>query len=175
MLQLPADLVLHVTDDRLVPTGLFDVGHGWAEPFDFRSPRQIRALFIDHAFTGLARSADGLAEVRLTDVSGSGVAVSWDAACPWVQVHTADLPGGSSRPGNRAGLAVEPMTCAPDAFNAVSYDYDTGLQLLEPGGSATASWTIAALPLPSVWSGAGRGPQTQGRGAGRARTCDPGI
>ena len=40
------------------------------------------------------------------------------------------------------------MTCAPDAFNASSYDYDTGLLLLQPGESATASWTIQALPRP---------------------------
>jgi aldose 1-epimerase len=68
--------------------------------------------------------------------------MTWDAACPWVQVHTADRPGLS---GHRVGLAIEPMTCAPDAFNAHRYPYDAGLQVLEPGGSLSASWTIRAI------------------------------
>jgi aldose 1-epimerase len=37
------------------------------------------------------------------------------------------------------------MTCAPDAFNADTYDYDTGLTILEPGAEASASWRIHAL------------------------------
>ncbi len=100
---------------------------------------------IDHAYTGLVRDAAGHATVRLTDAAGTGVEMVWDAACPWVQIHTADLPGGAAQPGHRAGLAVEPMTCAPDAFNDASYDFDAGLIVLEPGATATASWRIAAL------------------------------
>ena len=64
--------------------------------------------------------------------------MSWGAACTWVQIHTADRPGN---PGNRIGLAVEPMTCPPDAFNS-----GTDLIVLEPGVSHAASWTIAAVP-----------------------------
>ena len=37
------------------------------------------------------------------------------------------------------------MTCAPDAFNAESYEHDTGLLVLEPGASSEAGWTIAAI------------------------------
>ena len=48
-------------------------------------------------------------------------------------------------PGHRAGLAVEPMTCAPDAFNAARYYHGTGLVVLAPGGSTSASWRIRAL------------------------------
>jgi aldose 1-epimerase len=40
---------------------------------------------------------------------------------------------------------VEPMTCAPDAFNASSYDYDAGLIEIEPAASVTASWRIGAI------------------------------
>jgi aldose 1-epimerase len=147
-LEVPAQQVLRVTDDRLAPLGLIDVGGEWAGRFDFRSARPIGPVTIDHAYTDLVRSADGLVAVRLTDLSGQGVAISWDSACPWVQVHTADLPGGPARPGHRAGLAVEPMTCAPDAFNAAFYEYDTGLLVLVPGQSAIAAWTIAAIPAP---------------------------
>ena len=113
--------------------------------FDFRGARPLGPVRIDHAYTGLVPSRDGVVTVRLTTPSGLGVAMFWGSSCPWVQIHTADLPGGPAQAGHRAGLAVEPMTCAPDAFNAEHYDYDTGLLVIEPGGSAEAAWTIAAI------------------------------
>ncbi|MFT4210551.1 MAG: aldose 1-epimerase family protein [Microbacterium sp.] len=143
-LELPASEVLQVTDDRLAPVAPAPVSSD-AVRFDFREPRRIGAARIDHAFTALARDAAGNASVRLTDPSGAGVAMTWSTACPWVQIHTADLPEGPAQPGHRAGLAVEPMTCAPDAFNAARYDWDAGLLALEPGAEATASWRIHAL------------------------------
>lgn len=135
-LTLPADQVLGVTADRLIPTRLADVA-GDRGIFDFRQPRQIGDTFIDHAFTGLASDSAGVTEVRLTDASGSGVAMRWDAACPWVQVHTADRDIPEL---HRLGLAVEPMTCPPDAFNS-----GTDLIMLQPGGTTSAGWTIGAL------------------------------
>jgi len=143
--ELPAAAVLLVTDDRLVPTALRPVDADDAARFDYRAPRPIGAAEIDHAYADLERNAEGVTTVRLTDAAGTGVEMTWDAACPWVQIHTADQPGGAAQPGHRAGLAVEPMTCAPDAFNAGSYDYDTGLIVLEPGAESSASWRIAAL------------------------------
>ncbi len=135
---LDAAQVLEVTADTLAPVALADVAG--SERFDWRAPRALGAVEIDHAFTGV-----GSAVARLTDASGSGVEMTWDAACPWVQIHTADQPAGASHPAHRAGLAVEPMTCAPDAFNADRYDYDAGLLILAPGAQATASWRIAAI------------------------------
>ena len=144
-LSLPADTVLEVTPDRLSPVAVAGVESD-ADRFDFRTPRGLGAVEIDHAYTGLRRDGAGFATVRVTDAAaGTGVEIAWDAACPWVQIHTADKPGGPGTPGHRAGLAVEPMTCAPDAFNADRYDYDAGLIVLAPGASATASWRIAAL------------------------------
>jgi len=144
-LELPASEVLEVTPDRLAPVALHPVAEHDPARFDWRAARVLGAVEIDHAYTGIARGGDGLATVRLTDPSGTGVQMTWDAVCPWVQVHTADLPGGAAQTGHRAGLAVEPMTCAPDAFNADRYDFDAGLIVLEPGATATASWTISAL------------------------------
>ena len=63
--------------------------------------------------------------------------MTWDEACPWVQIHTADRDTPEL---SRLGLAVEPMTCPPDAYNS-----GTDLIVLAPGQSTTASWTIAAL------------------------------
>ena len=136
-LSLPADEVLTVTEDRLIPTGRASVTEADGGVYDFRSSRRIDDTFIDHAFTGLSRDGDGATEVRLTAADGSGVAMRWGAECPWVQVHTADRPEPEM---NRVGLAVEPMTCPPDAFNS-----GDDLILIEPGESASASWAIAAI------------------------------
>ncbi|WP_417564351.1 aldose 1-epimerase family protein [Microbacterium sp.] len=143
-LQLPAAQVLQVAGDRMLPDGLVGVEVDAAR-FDFRAPRAIGAVQLDHAFTGLAADADGAVAARLTEASGSGVEMVWDASCPWVQVFTSDQPGGAADPANRAGVAVEPMTCAPDAFNAARYPYTTGLVAIEPEESVTARWRIAAI------------------------------
>lgn len=135
ILSLPAATVLTVTPNRLIPVGLEPVAGG---PFDFRSPRAIGGVEIDHAFTDLDRDGDGMATVTVTDAEGRGVAMSWGEDCPWVQVHTADLPPGQGP--TRIGLAVEPMTCPPDAFNS-----GQDLQLLGEGESASASWRLLAV------------------------------
>ena len=141
-LELPAAQVLAVTPDRLIPTDLVAVDADEPERFDFRSARRIGGVEIDHAYSGLMRDASGAVAVRVTDPSGSGVEMSWDAACPWVQIHTADKPDAAL---SRLGLAVEPMTCAPDAFNASNYAFDAGLITLEAGAESAASWRIAAI------------------------------
>jgi aldose 1-epimerase len=132
-LELPAATVLQVTPDRLIPTALENVA---SAGFDWRIPRPVGGTFIDHAFSDLSRDESGAATVRL--LSGdNGVEMTWGAECPWVQVHTADLPDAAL---SRRGLAVEPMTCPPDAFNSA-----TDLVVLEPGASTSASWTIRAI------------------------------
>jgi aldose 1-epimerase len=141
-LELPAQQVLAVTPDRLIPTELEPVDAQDPQRFDFRAARPIASAEIDHAFTGLQRDHAGMATVRVTDAAGIGVQMQWDAACPWVQIHTADRPG---LPIDRIGLAVEPMTCAPDAFNAPKYPFDAGLIVIEPGAEVAASWRITAI------------------------------
>lgn len=144
---LPAASYLEVTDDRLVPVGTRPVGD--RDGFDFRDGHAIGDLFVDHAFTDLAFAAvDGVdgaggpgQEARVTATvtarDGHGVTMSWGAELPWVQVHTADRPEPEN---DRVGLAVEPMTCPPDAFNS-----GDDLVLLAPGEAHSASWTIAAF------------------------------
>jgi aldose 1-epimerase len=128
-LELAADEVLEVDAERLIPTGLGAVEGG---PFDFGAPRRIGDLFIDHAFTGLRAH-----RLRVLASDGHGAELRWDAVAPWVQVHTADRPEPAY---HRAGLAAEPMTCPPDAFNS-----GTDLVVLEPGESHALTWTIAAV------------------------------
>ena len=132
-LELPAATVLQVTPDRLIPTGLVDVE---TAGFDWRAPRPVGDTFVDHAFTDLSRGPGGVTTVRL--LSGDiGVEMAWGPECPWVQIHTADQPDPER---SRRGLAVEPMTCPPDAFNS-----GTDLILIGSGASTSASWVIRAI------------------------------
>lgn len=133
-LEFPAASYLTVTPDRLSPVATVPVQS--APEFDFRTPRPIGDTFIDHAFTSIAREADGSAAVTLTSPAGTGVRMSFGAELPWLQVHTADRPAPER---SRIGLAVEPMTCPPDAFST-----GEDLVLLAPGQSHSAAWTIAA-------------------------------
>ena len=131
--ELPAATVLQVTADRLIPTELADVA---STGFDWRTPRPIGDTFIDHAFTDLARDGAGAATVRVLS-GATGVEMAWGAECDWVQIHTADQVDPTR---SRLGLAVEPMTCPPDAFNS-----GTDLLVIEPGDSVSASWVIRAI------------------------------
>ena len=93
---------------------------------DFRSPRMIGSTTIDHCFTELPV---GTWTVTLRDpASGVGVSLSSDAR--WLQVYSADYIG-------RVGVAVEPMTCPPNAFNS-----GTDVVALEPGATHTLSARI---------------------------------
>ncbi|AZI58488.1 galactose mutarotase [Nakamurella antarctica] len=130
-LSMPADSRVEV-DDVLIPIGHADVAD---VDSDYRQGAQIGSRKIDHAFTGLSASDDGRFRVRVTS-GGSGVEMSWGAWGSWVQIHTADRPEAHN---NRVGLAVEPMSCAPNAFN------EQGFALLEPGLTHHAEWTIAAI------------------------------
>ncbi|UOQ58948.1 aldose 1-epimerase family protein [Leucobacter allii] len=141
-LALPAERVMETVGERLLPGTVRGVGVD-AERFDFREPRRIGEAVIDHAFTDVARDAGGRARLELRAADGGGVAMVWGSACPWVQLCTADAPAGAADPGHRAGLAVEPMSCAPDAFNAGE---SAGLVALAPGSAHRAEWRIEPLP-----------------------------
>jgi aldose 1-epimerase len=134
VLTLPADRYLETEGERLLPAGERDVLDApWP---DFRVPTVIGDAAVDHAFTGLAREADGVARVRLEGPDAFAVEMTWGPGLGWVQVHTADRPEPEL---DRAGLAVEPMTCPPDAFST-----GEGVVVLEAGREHTASWTISA-------------------------------
>lgn len=133
-LELPAHDVFTTEGPRLLPGRVVPIAEG--DDFDFTERRPIGAIALDHAFTNIDR-VDGLAHVTVTGADGLGVRMTWDEECDWVQIHTADLP---DRTANRIGLAVEPMTCAPDAFNN-----ERGLIVLDANGQTTTSWRISAI------------------------------
>jgi aldose 1-epimerase len=124
---VPADSYLQV-DDRMLPVGLQEVG-GHAE--DLRSGKPLGPVTLDTAFTELARDADGTWRVVLT--RGDHHTALWgDSRHRWVQVFT-----GTDR---SHGLAVEPMTCGPDAFNSTVTE--PGLVTLAPGQQYQGRWGI---------------------------------
>jgi aldose 1-epimerase len=118
-------------DERGIPvSGVHDVTGTDA---DFRTARQVAGTRLDHALTGLARDGEGRAWARLAG-GNTEVALWVDGSYPWLQVFTGDTLTGSHR---RRALAVEPMTCPPNAFVT-----GTDLIMLPPGDSVTSSWGI---------------------------------
>jgi aldose 1-epimerase len=132
VLQVPAETWLQ-TDSRLIPTGRLLAVEGTDR--DFRSPRPLGSTSLDTAFTDLERGAGELARVTLASGDGSRHVTVWmDGAFDYLMIFTSDT---LHEPEHRRGLGVEPMTCAPDAFNN-----GLGLRVLEPGEHTFASWGI---------------------------------
>lgn len=131
VVEVPAATYL-LPDDRGIPADPRPVD---ASAYDFRQPRALGDLVLDTAFTDLDRAADGRWRVRMSDPDHA-VTLWADEGYSWLQLFTGDtLPAGRAR----AGLAVEPMTCGPDAFNT-----GAGLVVLEPGDSHRARWGVTA-------------------------------
>jgi aldose 1-epimerase len=129
LLRVPAARRL-LADERGIPVGAEPVAGG---AYDFGQPRAIGALALDDCFCELARDGDGRA--RVTIAADRRRATLWlGAACGFVMLYSGDTLAPARR---RRGLAVEPMTCAPNAF--ISGD---GLVRLEPGGMHIATWGI---------------------------------
>ena len=131
-LTLPAGTVLQ-SDQRGLPIDSKAVD---GTSYDFRQSRLIGSIALDHAFTDLQRDEDGIARVKLRD-SDTGLQVSlWvDHSYPYLTLFSGDSLANVSR----RSLAVEPMTCPPNAFRTGS-----SLIMLESGSSCTGTWGIAS-------------------------------
>jgi len=129
-LQVPAQSRL-IVDERQIPVGIAPVE---GTPFDFRAPRLIDGIELDTAYTDFDRGGDGLASVRLEAPAGRGVKLWVDASIAYLMVFTGDT---LDQPRRRRSLAVEPMTCAPNAFQS-----GEGLRILQPGETFRCTWGI---------------------------------
>ena len=129
-LEAPGRRVL-ISDERDLPAGDEAVD---GTPYDFRAARAIGSTQLDNAYTDLVRHADGCARVRLRDPdSGATLALWVDESYRYLMLFT-----GDSRPDvRRRSIAVEPMTCPPNAFRT-----GDSLIRIEPGESTTAAWGI---------------------------------
>jgi aldose 1-epimerase len=131
ILHVPARTVLR-SDARGLPIGAQAVA---STEYDFRQPRPIGSTVLDHAFADLERDGDGLARVTLSDPDhGTEVSLWVDESYAYLMLFTGDpLPDV-----RRRSLAVEPMTCPPNAFRT-----GDALIRLEPDSSFTSTWGIA--------------------------------
>ena len=128
-LTVPAISAL-VSDDRQIPTGSRAVA---GSELDFRRGRRISDASLDSAFSGLERDAGGIATVTVSR-PGRVLRLWVDAVHEYLMVFTGDTLTPERR---RRGLAIEPMTCAPDAFRS-----GAGLRVLRPGETVVAEWGI---------------------------------
>ncbi|HTA14910.1 MAG TPA: aldose 1-epimerase family protein [Solirubrobacteraceae bacterium] len=134
LLELPARTRVLTDDERQLPTGREAVEHG---ELDFRKPRRLGDIRIDSAFTDLTRDAAGRALSRLSRPDGSCVELWVDEHHPFIEVFTGDTLAPSRA---RRGLAIEPMTCAPNAFQS-----GDGLIRLEAGQSSRTVWGVRVV------------------------------
>lgn len=117
-------------DDRLNPIAELTVER---TDYDLRGGRLVGDLTLDTAF-GRVATVDGASAV-LQAPDGREVRLTQDDSLPWVQVFV--TPIFPKRGGLHTAVAVEPMTCPPNAFN-------TGVDLkwVEPGETWTVGWGI---------------------------------
>jgi aldose 1-epimerase len=134
VLEFGAATVITTDAERGLPTGRESLDGG---ELDFRRPRRLGAAVIDCPFTDLERGEDGMARARLTGTDGLTVELWVDSSHPVVELFTGDTLAPGRR---RTGLAVEPMTCPPDAFRS-----GESLTRLEPGETFTSSWGAGLL------------------------------
>ncbi|MFC7243421.1 aldose 1-epimerase family protein [Catellatospora aurea] len=131
-LTVPARTRLLV-DGRMLPIGAAKVAGG---EFDFTEPRRIGALELDTAFGDLVRDDEGGSTVTIGVPDGRAVHVWADRNFHWWQLFTAHTLTGER---HRRAVAIEPMTCPPDAMRS-------GRDLIELAPDATwqGAWGIRA-------------------------------
>jgi aldose 1-epimerase len=130
-LQVPARTVLR-TDERGLPVGASPVA---GSDYDFRASRPLGPTRLDDCFTDLDRDEAGVARVELGDPAGATTVALWvDPSYPYLMLFTGDpLPEVARR-----SLAVEPMTCPPNAFRS-----GESLVVLDPGATWRGAWGIS--------------------------------
>lgn len=130
-LTLGADTELPLTDQ--LPDG---AEHPLAGADPLRTGLVLAGHDLDSAYGGCAPAGgDTLVRHRLTAADEQGTELWADPAFGWVQVFTPH-----DFPGRGRAVAVEPMTCPPDALNS-----GIDLVTLTPGEPWTASWGLSPL------------------------------
>jgi aldose 1-epimerase len=123
-----------VPDEMLIPKGDEPIAGG---EYDFRAARRVGGLSVDDAFTDVVRDPQGRSWARLQGPDGRAAAIWADRNFGYWQAYSSDrLPESMAR----RSMAIEPMTCAPNAFAT-----GDGLIRLAPGESVTAEWGATLL------------------------------
>lgn len=130
-LEVPARAYVAVNDRRL-PTG--EILPVAGQPLDFSRRKSVNGHELDTTYTELVRDDSGLAVAVLEDSSGAMVELSVDRTYPYLQVFTGDT---LERGRRRTAVAIEPMTCPPDALRS-----GKDVVVLEPGQHWAGSWRL---------------------------------
>jgi aldose 1-epimerase len=131
-LTIPAGRRL-LNDDRGLPTSDESVKE---TAFDFTTRRRIGATQLDTAYLDLTRGDDGRVRVEVDDEDRRASVTVWAGrGFDYLMVYTGDTLEPALR--RRRGIAIEPMTCPPNALATGS-----GVIRLQPGGSWAGSWGI---------------------------------
>lgn len=130
---IPAERVLQVDPQRLLPIETIPVA---GTAYDLRRPRAVGEFTaLDTAYTDLAREGE---RWRVRVGTPTAQAEVWAGpGLDWVQVFSekASLPSDGPYP---PGVAVEPMSAPPDAFNS-----GTDLVWIGPDQVWSAQWGIS--------------------------------
>ncbi len=120
-------------NERLVPTGtIYPVQD---TPWDYRRFRPIAQQRFNHCYVNLERDTEGTAMAALRHLpSNRTITMTMDAAFSSVVVYTGDAIADAPR----VALAIEPMTCASDAFNHPEW----GLKRLAPDETFSGCWGV---------------------------------
>ncbi|RIV37035.1 aldose 1-epimerase family protein [Micromonospora radicis] len=121
-----------MVDARLLPVGASPVA---GTEYDYTEPRRIGGAVLDTAFGQVIRDADGGSAVTLRGPDPATALRVWaDAQFGWWQVYTGDTLTGERF---RRSVAIEPMTCPPDAFRS-----GRDVLTLAPGETWRGGWGI---------------------------------
>jgi aldose 1-epimerase len=102
-------------------------------PYDFTSARLVGSTSFDHPYGGV-RHEDGHGTATLRDPqSGRETSLTFDESCRWLQVYSGDDLGSRAR----EALAIEPMTCPPNAFRS-----GVDVVVLEPDATHSMTFTL---------------------------------
>ena len=126
-LMLPAATVL-VTDEHWQEVARRPVD---GTALDFRDGRRLGALDLDAGFTDLTRREGGRIEVVVSRSDAREVVLSSGTTCRWLLVYSAHTLPADDR---RRSIAIEPMTCPPNALATGEID------VLRPGGALSLEW-----------------------------------
>ncbi|MGK8360442.1 aldose 1-epimerase family protein [Corynebacterium amycolatum] len=141
-LRLPVDKNLPLEPIRNLPAGP-------AVPAEtvvpsLREGVSLDGLWLDHCFFAAEETAEGDSprrrEAHLVGPSGKGAALWADDEFRFFQIYTADPGRREGFPGHGSAIAVEPMTCPPDALRS-----GIGLLRLQPGETKTLAMGLRAL------------------------------
>jgi aldose 1-epimerase len=139
VLQIPATRCL-LTDDRGLPTGTEPVA---GSDLDFTERRAVGSMRLDTGYTDLVRGTDGLARAFVARPDGGRCVSLWaDSLFRYLMVYTGDGVGAVSR--RRRAVAIEPMTCPPNALRS-----GTDLLKMEPGQVVKGHWGLITDPIPA--------------------------